>query len=304
MVKSKYSLHAIAGIFAFSAITCLVFYFSTTLNLFGKSKKTGLPNFVLILLMLALVLFFLFRLLKIIPNIRISDKNINISSLVSKTKILTDNDIKKINLFAYGSVMSWITIVTRIELTNDEIIEIANPEYRNIGEIRLALIENFPDKIKSFQSEGENTDNSRILESDLLKFSGNPVFNFNTIMFGGLMLFIAFNSFFPYRPKDTWFVLFFCLPLLYFILGHQSHYFLVEKKYFIVKNHFFFWRNKIYKIENIVACNFEYVGGSSKSLRITTKDFKSRYYSAGSLREKDWKALKDKIDEWGIYFIP
>lgn len=304
MVKSKYSLHALAGIFAFLGMAGMILYFSTTVNLWEKSEKTGLPNFILLIFLLLLTLSFLFWLLKIIPNISIGDKHIQIGGLVSKIKTITNDDIKKVNLFAPGSIMSWTTIVTRIELTNGKFIKIANPEYRNIGKMRLALIENFPDKIKSFHSERKNTDTYPISKGEFLKFSGSPIFNFNTIMFGGLMLFMLSIVFSQNRPKDIWLALSLCLPLFYFILGHQSYYFLIDRDLMTIRNHFFFWINKKILLKDIIAANFEHPGKLSKSLRITTKDFKSKYYSAGSLREKDWKALKEKIDELGIYFIP
>ncbi|MFI5133100.1 MAG: hypothetical protein ACHQEB_02135, partial [Chitinophagales bacterium] len=85
--------------------------------------------------------------------------------------------------------------------------------------------------------------------------------------------------------------------------GYQLHYFLFSNKNLIVKKHFFFWINKSYNIEDITEVNFEEANKQAKALRITTKDFKSKKYQAGSLREKDWNELKEKLKSMDIYFV-
>lgn len=56
----------------------------------------------------------------------------------------------------------------------------------------------------------------------------------------------------------------------------------------IVKNHTFFWLNKSLKYSDIVEVVFEKRGRLPNSLRITTKDFKSKIYFAGTLSDKSW----------------
>jgi len=65
-------------------------------------------------------------------------------------------------------------------------------------------------------------------------------------------------------------------------------YFGVSKSYMIVKNHTFFWLNKSLKYSDIVEVVFEKRGRLPNSLRITTKDFKSKIYFAGTLSDKSW----------------
>lgn len=99
--------------------------------------------------------------------------------------------------------------------------------------------------------------------------------------------------------------LFLLIPLSIFYLGfgYRLDYFLISNEHIVVKNHFLPWINKSYDIDDIVEINFENPSKRSKSLRITTKNFKSKLYSAGSLREKKWIELKEKLKGLHIYFI-
>lgn len=86
--------------------------------------------------------------------------------------------------------------------------------------------------------------------------------------------------------------------------GYQMFYFLISNQHLIIKNHFFPWLTKYYNLDDIIEIHFEqpwgYRSRRSKSLRVITKDFKTKLYSAGSLQEKHWRMLQQKFESYGI----
>jgi hypothetical protein len=74
-------------------------------------------------------------------------------------------------------------------------------------------------------------------------------------------------------------------------------YFKCSENYFVVKNHNLLWKNKIYRLSDINEIVFETQGKQPNCLRIITRDFKSELYPAGTLRDKTWLELKDKLEQ-------
>ena len=74
----------------------------------------------------------------------------------------------------------------------------------------------------------------------------------------------------------------------------------VSDNFFVVKNHNFIWTKKVYDISDIREIVFETQGKMPNCLRIITKDFRNKIYTAGTLRDKNWLALKAKLDGYKI----
>ncbi len=78
------------------------------------------------------------------------------------------------------------------------------------------------------------------------------------------------------------------------------NYFQVSDNLFVVRNHNLFWKKKAYRITEIKEVVFETQGKMPNCLRVITKNFKNKLYPAGTLRDKTWLALKDKLESFDI----
>jgi hypothetical protein len=78
------------------------------------------------------------------------------------------------------------------------------------------------------------------------------------------------------------------------------YYFEVSDNYLVIRNHNFFWIKKVYKIDQLKEIVFETREKLPYCLRVITKDFKSNFYPAGTLRHDDWLSLKDKIETYHV----
>ena len=63
------------------------------------------------------------------------------------------------------------------------------------------------------------------------------------------------------------------------------------------------WVKRTYDVNDIIEANIERPYKRSTSLRITTRDFKTKLYPAGSLRQKHWNTLRKKLEELRINFV-
>jgi hypothetical protein len=76
---------------------------------------------------------------------------------------------------------------------------------------------------------------------------------------------------------------------------YQLHYFVITDTQLFVKNHIWVWKNKIYQLDEIVEVAVETPHKRSTSLRVIDKDFNSKFYPAGTLRDKTWKNLMKEL---------
>lgn len=76
---------------------------------------------------------------------------------------------------------------------------------------------------------------------------------------------------------------------------YQLHYFVITDTQLIVKNHIWIWKNKIYQLDEIVEVAIETPHKRSISLRVIDKDFNSKLYPAGTLRDKTWKDFMNEL---------
>jgi hypothetical protein len=79
------------------------------------------------------------------------------------------------------------------------------------------------------------------------------------------------------------------------LTSYQMNYFILTDNFLIVKNSIWLWQKDIYSLENIREIVFEKPNRLSISMRVITKDFKSKLYPSDSLKNKTWKQLREKI---------
>lgn len=141
-------------------------------------------------------------------------------------------------------------------------------------------------------------DQNELLHESLEIFKGNQFTSSRGITLWGLVGFLIFlvlsmGTVPPWRA--TVFALLF-ISLWFIINSYLMHYFILSEKYFAVRNHNFIWKYKIYKVEDIKEIVFETAGRMPNCLRIITNDFRNKVYPAGTLRDKNWLDLKDKLE--------
>jgi hypothetical protein len=76
---------------------------------------------------------------------------------------------------------------------------------------------------------------------------------------------------------------------------YQLHYFAITDTQLIIKNHVWVWKNKVYQLDDIVEVAIETPHKRSTSLRVIDKNFNSKLYSAGTLRDNTWKELLNEL---------
>jgi len=133
-------------------------------------------------------------------------------------------------------------------------------------------------------------------------FKGNPLTSLRGISLWGLIgLFIWGIVFKIDTPSLGLFLFFLGFSTFWFILhSWMMHYFGLTKEYFVIRNHNYFWMQKIYRIDEIKEIVYESQGQQPNCLRIITKDFKNKLYPAGTLKDKTWLYLKERLETNGI----
>ena len=78
------------------------------------------------------------------------------------------------------------------------------------------------------------------------------------------------------------------------------NYFELSDTFLLVRNHNLIWRKRFYRLSDIKEIVFEQPEKMPVCLRIVTNDFESKQYPAGTLWNKDWRALKKILTEKNI----
>lgn len=300
MVKSKYSFYTYFGVFSGVALIIILIILLATVDTWGYTQKALISKAFGSIVIITLILFMLFRVFKTSPQIIVSENLLKIPGIFHKRKELTITDILEIDLLAIGMYNQSATIITKIKLVNGETIKLIAPNYKNISEIKLALIDYFPEKIKKTNPITKEVAKIPSYNFEPIEFSGNPFTSFNSLLIYAFIIGIIITTKEFGLPH-----LLLIIPIagIFWGLSYQLHYFIFLKEKLIVRNHFLPWIHKQYDIKNIIALNFESARNTSYSLRITTNDYKSSIFPAGSLRDKNWDDLKAYIKKQGIYFI-
>ncbi len=305
MVKSKFSFYTYSTFFFIIAFSLSSVFLISRFYTDTKAHADKLSSYVVattIILPLSILFFYIMAKRSFV--IRISQQAIQLNSFFKKL-VIQFPEIDSINLFAKKDLY-WTTgsttIVICINLQNGKKIIIADPLYTNIYTIKQYLYENFKEKIVPFRIKNSYTTIKMSLETDSEKFSGSFV-NIRSIAFFSIV--IIFGVMILKSGGFQWSHLGFIFMIIvsFFGFGLQLNYFVVSNQRLIVKNHFLFWTNRVYDINDIIEVDFESPYRRSDALRITTNNFKSRLFSGGSLRNKHWIALKEKLIQLNVYFV-
>jgi hypothetical protein len=174
--------------------------------------------------------------------------------------------------------------------------------YSNSWKIKSFIQQVIINKKESAEIATQQVDKNDIRLENFEFFQGNQFTSLRGISLWGLIGFFAFmllskGNIPPWRAIV--FGGFFC-SFWFFLNSSLMDYFALSDKYFAVRNHNFIWKNNVYRVDDIKEIVFETQGKMPNCLRIITKDFRNKLYRAGTLRDKTWLDLKDKLELKGI----
>jgi hypothetical protein len=310
VLKSQFKFHGgyVGVLFlAFFAIGGTIKLFIDPYN--TKGEPVGSFFAIVLFIVWLIFLYSIYEILKI-PKIIFKPGSIVFKTLFS-TRIISLNEISSINLTGKKNIASSLNPeeISTLNLSTGEKIFIRTECYKNSPEIRQTLekiilslekgekgfdislarnAESHSEKLPYYEQEGLWN----------LKFSGNPFFNLNAVLFFGFTtgLFLATKNTIQLYPERLPILI---IPIIVFYLGlgFQLHYFILSDKCLTIKNHFWFWKRHIYPLQDVREIVFESPHKTSNSMRIITNRFQSKLYPAGSLRRSHWKKLKELLTE-------
>ncbi len=178
--------------------------------------------------------------------------------------------------------------------------------YANTGEMKSFIQQVVVDKQAAFTYHKENANTGELPAETFVSFKGNQFTSLRGLTIWGMYAVIAIMlisrpHYFDNINIPKFVLVFgaFCVAWFFF-LSLLLNYFLVSEHYLVVKNHNLFWKNRIYKLSDIREVTIETQGKMPNSFRIITKDFDSKVFPAGTLRDKHWRILKEKLERKGI----
>jgi hypothetical protein len=261
------------------------------------------------------IIYAIYYLLTIAPQLTIDSSGIRLST-VFKTKYYAWSEIESIALTGkqYISFLFNSTPAEAItfKLKNEKTIFIWPDYYRNSPDLQVVLERannllhtetSTPFEKLDFTIKRTVVLQRSIDSRNATEYNGNHIFTINGFMlYGFTAVMLCFVLFTFKKGVNNWLVA--VIFLITFIMDssfiYQMHYFMVSKEFLLVRNTVWFWRRRAYALENIREVVIETPSKKSTSLRIITKDFESKLYSAGSLSEETWKTLEQNLIHKGI----
>ena len=173
--------------------------------------------------------------------------------------------------------------------------------YTNSGAVKSFIQQVIIDK-SSYATVPDNAMNDAGAE-DFETFKGPQLLSFYGIMCWLLIGFLVFMMAITpiHKVSPTAFIVMGCFLLFWLTLsGWLMHYFKVSQNFLVIKDHIYFWQNTVYRISDIKEVVFESARKQPNCLRVITNDFHSKLYPAGTLRDKTWLLMKDKLESYGV----
>jgi len=298
----KFYILIIFAFVFFSAIGAIMLH--TTIEVFQKEqieqKDYLLPLVPVLLFFMAF--YSVYAYWKNAPTIIVDP---NRKSINFGTELYYLNDIKNISLtgkMPFRYIIKFPMEGASILFKNGVEKFIYDDMYSNTWQIKRFIDQVIIKKIEISETDEQtiNQNNLRFEKEEI--FKGNSLTSLRGISLWGLIgLFIWGMAFKIDNPSLGLFLFFLGFSTFWFILhSWMMHYFGLTKEFLVVRNHNYFWMQKIYRIDEIKEIVYESQGQQPNCLRIITKDFKNKLYPAGTLRDKTWLYLKERLEKNGI----
>lgn len=191
---------------------------------------------------------------------------------------------------------------TAILFNNGTEIILFDDMYSNSSEIKLFLEQ------VVFKKQEYKQSSTKEISQDAIRFENEEIYRGNQFtslrgisLWGPIGFFIFLLNSKLQNPSVGLLIFFGAFGTFWFVLHScLMHYFGLTKDYLIVRNHNFFWKVKIYRLTDIKEVVYETQGKQPNCMRIITNDFRNKLYPAGTLRDKTWLDLKDKLEAKGV----
>ncbi|MDF2187835.1 PH domain-containing protein [Paraflavitalea sp. CAU 1676] len=284
-----------------------------------KGHLVGRPEeakvYFLVILLLGLFIAMWYATLVKWPAITIDTAGIRFR-LFFRTRSYSWNEISKIQLtgkrkYKFLHIVVPAEAVT-IRLHDGREIPIWESNYRNMPALRLVL-QRAAALLKLPDNSMKNLDFSKVEKeagvSDMEVGTGK-LYKGNYLLSGAMiaiyafivLIFILDRMLFSEFKKQIWVSLlnWTILVVVCWPMTIQLYYFEITNHYLVVRHHLFWWHKKNYAIGDIMELVVEAPGKRSNSLRIITNDFKTRIYTADSIRAKDWPEFIEDLRARGL----
>lgn len=294
-----YTLLFVATLFFLGLGTMLVL---SSIHVFQGNNVTAKAYFIPFgaLALYALAFIMVSSYWKNAPKIILNQKSIQFGK-----EVFPFDDIRKVELtgkFFFKLILPFRMEGTAVYLKDGTEKVLFNDFYSNSAEIQYfleqVLIKKVDFKPYSTKKVGRNDIRFETIET----FKGNQFTSFRGIVTWSLILVLIFSFIFLSRNQSLS-ALTFAVTFGIFWVGINSwllFYFGVSKDYLVVRNHNYFWMVKVFRLTDLKEVIFESEGQQPNCLRIITKDFKNKFYPAGTLRDHTWLEMKKLLESKGV----
>ncbi len=294
MVTSKYS-----RIQLFIHFFIPIIFLGLFVKLITKDPET-IKSFWVIILPVAILLI-LYHFFYKAPSIVFDENFITIKRFFKKSVFGWDQVsnvfLSKKEKFSILHIFGQSLEAMKLEFKEGKSLIVWSGMYRNMAELRAFVSQKLNDKLH-FIKEG----NSSNLKNSFInkKYSGNAFFTANTLLIVGIAIFFFLK--FDAKPGKEWVLLIpvLFILLIYIFLGAQMNFFEIKNDLIIIRNHYFPWKKLEFNINEIEEVSKESQKKRSDGLRIITKDFQSKFYGAGTLKDKTWEELLADLGSMGL----
>lgn len=187
----------------------------------------------------------------------------------------------------------------KLEFSNGVSLLIWEDFYSNIQDLRRFVGEKLNGRIHLLDEKNSFRNNKCFSK----KYSQNPFTASNTLLMATMVIafaIIAFTLKSKRSPSELIIAAIFPIIICYIGLGMQMHFFEIKGQKFVIKNHYFPWIKHEYYLNDIEEISIENYFPRCTGLRVTTYEFRSKWYGADSIKNCMWQEIIDDITLFGI----
>jgi len=250
--------------------------------------------------LLALILFMAFhiiyRFFKYSPSIKITENYITINFADYYWQ-----DLEKVELTGKRPYIFFVQKEgMMLKFKDKKAITMLDDLYSNLDEIKFYIKNRIIDKNTLEIAPVTKIEVSEIVNERFANYKGNQFCNFRGITLWLLIVCPVYASIININHPIGLLALFLMSCISFFGLSYFLYYFKTSENFFFVSNHNFFWVKKIYRLKDIKEIVFEQQDKWPNCLIVITNDFKSDFFPAASLLNKNWRQLKTDLENKNV----
>ena len=274
------------------ALTGYLGYDATHEDIDGAGEYVGV---VLMAGLVVVILSLVYNYIRIAPRIRVTKDSIRFSRQTYAWTELQNITFTGLQPNKYLFMPYWEGAV--LTFTNGATKYILDDMYTNAWRVKLFIQQVVINKSNYSELPAVEITKADIEKEHFESFKRNPLFSFRGLFFWlpALLLCLAAIAVSLKHAIEIAALLF----LWWRINAPGQYYFKASENLLVVKNYLFL-KGRVYRLEDIKELVFTSNGRGPSDLRVITKDFKSKLFTCGTLRDKTLLRLKDKLDSGKI----